>query len=243
MADNNFNVDDDDDAGGGEWLATYGDLVTLLLCFFVLLYSMSTIDNKKFKKAIAAFNSMGIVGQSGSINPDSSAGDSISDLDIYNAIDVQQQAEMDNIYEKVKELVEDKGLTENVDVEKVDAGVLLRFKDKVLFDTGQADLKDESKNTLERLAEILRHYDKNIRIEGHTDNIPIKNSNFKSNWYLSAARAISVVRFFTEDLPEAERFDSKRFEVSGYGENRPIVPNNSDQNRQKNRRIEVTILK
>lgn len=242
MADNNFNVDDDDDAGG-EWLSTYGDLVTLLLCFFVLLYSMSTIDNQKFKKVIAAFNSMGILGQSGSINPESSSGDSMSNLDIYNAIDVQQQEEMDNIYKKVKDLVDAKGLAEDVDVEKVDAGVLLRFKDEVLFDTGQAELKDNSKNTLQKLAEILRQHNKNIRIEGHTDNVPIRNSRFRSNWELSAARAISVVRFFTEELPEGQRFDSKIFEVAGYGEHRPIAPNDSEQNRQKNRRIEVTIIK
>ncbi|MCM8710690.1 flagellar motor protein MotB [Clostridium sp. SYSU_GA19001] len=243
MADNNYNVDDDDSAGGGEWLATYGDLVTLLLCFFVLLYSMSTIDNQKFKKVIAAFNSMGIIGESGSIKPDTSQGDSLINLELNNEVEAEKQEEMEDIYKKVKELVDSNGLTENIDVEKVQEGVLLRFKDKALFDTGKADLRDDSKNTLQRFAVILRQYNKNIRIEGHTDNVPIKNSMFKSNWELSAARAISVVRYFTEELPEGERFDSKIFEVAGYGEYRPIAPNDSEQNRQKNRRIEVTILK
>lgn len=242
VADNsNFNVDDDDESGGGEWLNTYADLVTLLLCFFVLLYSMSTLDNQKFKKAIAAFSSMGIMGQSGSITPGSSVGDSISNLDVNNAIDVQQ--EMDSIYSQVKELVDEKGLDEDVEVEQVEAGVLLRFKDEILFDTGRADLKPNVKSTLNKLGEILKKHNKEIRVEGHTDNVPIKNSSYKSNWELSSARAISVVKYFTEELPSEQRFDPKNFEVSGYGEYHPIVPNNSEKNRQKNRRIEITIRK
>ena len=236
MAD--FNMDDDD-AGGAEWLATYGDLVTLLLCFFVLLFSMSTVDNQKFKRAIFALNSMGIMGQSGSVKEN--VGDSISNMDIYNAIYVQE--EMDDIYTKVKEIVDSKGLSEDVQGEKVGPGVLLRFKDEILFDPGQADLKVNAKNTLQRLGEILKVHDKNIRIEGHTDNVPINTSRFRSNWELSASRAISVVKYFTEELASEERIDPKKFEVSGYGEYHPIAANDSAQNKQKNRRIEITILK
>ncbi len=237
MAD--YNIDEDDDAGGGEWLATYGDLVTLLLCFFVLLFSMSTVDNQKFKKVISALNSIGIMGQSGSLKEN--VGESISDLNIYNAIEVQE--EMDDIYSKVKEIVDSKGLTQDVQVEKVGPGVLLRFKDEILFDVGQADLKANAKNTLQRIGEILKAHDKNIRIEGHTDNVPINTSRFRSNWELSTSRAISVVRYFTEELPAEQRLDPKKFEVSGYGEYHPIAANDSEQNRQKNRRIEITILK
>jgi chemotaxis protein MotB len=240
MADDKFNIDDDDE-GGGEWLNTYADLVTLLLCFFVLLYSMSTIDNKKFKQVIAAFNSMGIMGQSGSINPESSAGDSMSNLDIYNAIDVQQEQEMNDIYKKVKELIDKKGLSQDVQVEQVDEGVLLRFKDKVLFDSGEAVLKSDSISTLEKLADILREHNNTILIEGHTDNVPISNSKFKDNWELSTERAISVVRYFTQELPADKRLDPKKFEIMGFGEHKPIAPNDNAQNRQKNRRIEVTI--
>jgi chemotaxis protein MotB len=236
MAD--FNMDDDD-AGGSEWLATYGDLVTLLLCFFILLFSMSTVDNKKIRQAISSLNSMGIMGQSGNVTEN--VGDTISNLDIYNAIEVKE--EMDDIYTKVKEVVDSKGLAEDVQVEKVGPGVLLRFKDEILFDPGQADLKINAKNILQRLGEILRTHNKNIRIEGHTDNVPISTSRFRSNWELSAARAISVVKYFTEELPVEQMIDPKKFEVSGYGEYHPIAPNDSAQNKQKNRRIEITILK
>lgn len=235
----NYNVDDDDDVGGSEWLATYGDLVTLLLCFFILLYSMSIMDIAKFKKAAGSLNAMGITGQSGSMN--SNAGDTISNLDIYNAIDVQE--EMDDIYSKIKAIVDSKGLSEDVQVEKVGPGVLLRFKDEILFDVGQSDLKANAKNTLQRIGEILKAHDKSIRVEGHTDNVPINTTRFRSNWELSTSRAISVVKYFTEELAAEQRIDPKEFEVSGYGEYHPIAPNDSEQNKQKNRRIEITILK
>jgi chemotaxis protein MotB len=237
MADN-YNIDDDD-AGGSEWLATYGDLVTLLLCFFILLYSMSIMDIEKFRKAAGSLNSMGVSEQTGSMS--SEVGDTISDFDVYNAIEVKE--EMDDIYTKVKEVVDSKGLAEDVQVEKVGPGVLLRFKDEILFDPGQADLKTNAKNVLQKLGEILRAHNKNIRIEGHTDNVPISNSRFRSNWELSAARAIGVVKYFTEELTAEQMIDPKKFEVSGYGEYHPIAPNDSAQNKQKNRRIEITILK
>lgn len=237
MADN-YNIDEDE-GGGSEWLATYGDLVTLLLCFFILLYSMSIMDMAKFKQAAASLNSMGVSQQNGSMKD--SVGDSISDLNIYNAIAVQE--EMDDIYSKVKEIVESKGLTEDVKVEKVGPGVLLRFNDEILFDVAQSELKANAKNTLQRLGEVLRSHNKNIKVEGHTDNVPIKTSRYRSNWELSADRSISVVRYFTEELPEDQRISADKFEVAGYGEYRPIAPNDSETNKQKNRRIEITILK
>jgi len=236
MAD--FNIDDDD-SNSGEWLNTYADLVTLLLCLFVLLYSMSIVDIAKFKKAAGSLNSIGSPSDTSGV--DSSVGNSIAGLDVYNAINVQQ--EMEGIYKEIKELVAEKGLSEDVQVEEISEGVLLRFKDEILFDSGEALLKDEAKNTLKKLADILRKHNKQILVEGHTDNVPIKNKKFKDNWELSAARAINVVRYFTEELPEGKRFDPKVFEVIGYGEYKPIAPNDTAENRQKNRRIEVTIRK
>lgn len=233
MADN-YNADDDDEGGGSEWLATYGDLVTLLLCFFVLLYSMSVVDSVKFKQAAQSLSEMGIMFQSGNINP--GVGESIAELNV----DVIEK-QMDDIYKEVKDIVDSAGLINDVEVKKVDKGVLLRFKDEILFDVGKADLKPNAKDNLNKLAKVLRKYNKIIKVEGHTDNIPISNSQYRSNWELSTARAISVVRYFTEQSPKGDRLDPKLFEVSGYGEYRPIAPNNTDQNKQKNRRIEITI--
>jgi chemotaxis protein MotB len=259
-------MDDDDfssaDEGGGssnEWMNTYADLVTLLLCFFVLLYSMSTLDNQKFRKAVAAFNSMGIMGQAGTINP--GAGDSLSSLDIYNAIQMDEilqsidedgseqsqeersQKEMNSIYAQVKKLVDEGGLSKDIYLEKVGEGVLLRFKDEFLFATGQADLRPNVKTILGQIGAILKEHDKMIKIEGHTDNIPINTSRFPSNWELSTARAISVIKYYTEELPYGQRLNPERLEASGYGEYHPIGTNDSEANRQKNRRVEIIIFK
>jgi len=232
----NYNMDDDD-GGGNEWLATYGDLVTLLLCFFILLYSMSVVDTAKFKQAAESLNNMGIMLQTGGVNPD--IGNSISDLDVYSAKSGEKQ--IDDIYKEVKDIIDSGGLTKDVEVKRVEKGVLLRFKNEILFDVAQADLKPNAKDNLSKLGKVLRKHNKAIKVEGHTDNVPISNSEYRSNWELSTARAISVVRYFTEELPSNQRLNPKNFEVSGYGEYHPIAPNNNDENKQKNRRIEITI--
>jgi chemotaxis protein MotB len=260
-----YSMDDDfsalDEGGGSsnEWMNTYADLVTLLLCFFVMLFSMSTLDNQKFKKAIAAFNSIGILGQTGTVNP--AIGDSLSDLDIYNAIQLEEilgsldrknfgetqeertQREMNYIYDEVKNLVEEGELSGDIILEKIDEGVVLRFKDEFLFTTGQADLRSNVKTILQQIGDILRRYDKKVKIEGHTDNMPINTIKFPSNWELSTARAISVIKYYTEELTYDKRLNPDRLEASGYGEYHPIVPNDSETNRQKNRRVEIIIFK
>jgi chemotaxis protein MotB len=229
----NFN-DDEDDAGGNEWLATYGDLVTLLLCFFILLYSMSTIDAQKFKALANSMQQIGISSQGGSVI--TSAGDSILDMD-----GIRTTKEMGNIYVQIEKLIKEKELDKDISLSKNENGILLRFSDEILFDSGQADLKTNSKSTLGQIAQILKKHNKNIKVEGHTDNIPIETSKYANNWELSTARAISVVKFFTQELSEKERLDPKKFEVSGYGEYHPVAPNDSESNRRKNRRIEVLI--
>lgn len=239
-----FNVDSDDESGGDEWLATYGDLVTLLLCFFVLLFAMSTVDAKKFQAAAASVNISFSGGSSAGMNQ---AGDSVVnlfELPIENNSESKTEEEtMDEIYNEAKKILSSEGLDSEILVKKSERGVLLTFRDDLLFDKGQSILKTDVKKTLYSFAYILKKYNKKIRIEGHTDNIPIKNSTFDSNWELSTARSISVVKYFTEELPLNERISSNIFEVAGLGEHSPVAPNDTDENRQKNRRIEIIILR
>jgi chemotaxis protein MotB len=230
-----FNLnDDDDDAGGNEWLATYGDLVTLLLCFFVLLYSMSTIDIQKFKTLVDSMQNIGMVSEKGSII--TSTGDSIANMDAI--IDTKKE---NNIYSQIEKIVEEKGLKSEVFVSKDEEGVLLRFNDEILFDSGKAVLKPTAKAMLKQIGQILKQHSASVKVEGHTDNVPIKNGLYADNWELSVARAISVLKFYTHEVPENERLKAENFEVSGYGEFHPVAPNNSQENRRKNRRIEILI--
>jgi chemotaxis protein MotB len=233
---NNFSKEDDPISN--EWLATYGDLVTLLMCFFVLLYSMAVIDQGKAKQAMASLNKMGVLSQQGDIS--SGAGDTLLENP---AIISEEQKQMDSIHAEVKKIIEQKGLDNDVEVKDEAKGVLIRFKDDVIYDVGSAQLKPDAKVILAQISDVLKKYNKNIRIEGHTDSLPIQSGKYESNWELSSARAISVVKFLSIELPLDKRIKQQSFEVSGYGEFRPIVPNDTEQNRQKNRRIEMLIIK
>jgi chemotaxis protein MotB len=233
---NNFSTEDDPISN--EWLATYGDLVTLLMCFFVLLYSMAVIDQGKAKQAIASLNKMGILSQQGEIS--SGVGESILENP---AIISEEQQQMDSIHDEVKKIIEQKGLESGIEVKNEPKGVLIRFKDDVIYDVGSAELKPAAKVILAQISDILKKYNKNIRIEGHTDSLPIQSGKYESNWELSSARAISVVKFLSTELPVDKRIKQQSFEVSGYGEFKPIAPNDTEQNMRKNRRIEMLIIK
>lgn len=243
--DDDFNVDSDEESGGDEWLATYGDLVTLLLCFFVLLFASSSVDAKKFQAVAASLNVSFAGGSAVGMNQGGDSVVDLSELPINDNPDnkTKEEETMDEIYNEVKKIIASEGLDSDITVKISERGVLLIFRDDLLFDKGQAIVKADVKKTLYSLGSILKKYNNKIRIEGHTDNIPIKNNYFDSNWELSTSRAISVVKYYTEELSANERIAPNVFEVAGLGEYSPVAPNDTDENRQKNRRIEVIILK
>ncbi|MBZ9636309.1 flagellar motor protein MotB [Clostridium sp. FP1] len=233
------NFDTEDEGISNEWLATYGDLVTLLMCFFVLLYSMAVIDQSKAKQAMASLNNMGAFSQQSGTKP--SVGNGMLDKNVAIVGSAEQQ--MDNLYKEVKKIVDKKNLQSSIEVENQAKGVLIRFKDDMIFDTASAELKPGAKVILTQMSDVLKKYNKNIKVEGHSDNIPIKTGKYESNWELSSARAISVVKFLTSEIPPDKRIKEQSFEVAGYGAFRPIVSNDTEKNRQKNRRIELIIIK
>ncbi len=128
----------------------------------------------------------------------------------------------------------------DVKVEMQDRGLVITFVAEVLFDSGKAQLRDEALGILEKVSGVLNTTvsDLNIGIEGHTDNIPIKHSGWKSNWELSTARAISVLHYLIDDQDVAP----DRLSATGYGEYRPVASNDTKEDRQKNRRVEIVIL-
>jgi chemotaxis protein MotB len=128
---------------------------------------------------------------------------------------------------------------ENISVLSDERGVVIRVLDKAFFDEGKAELKDGAKGALDKIAPIIKSVDNHVRIEGHTDNVPINTNEFKSNWELSVRRATEVVRYFVEKrgLPP------ERISATGYAEYRPIVQNDSPKNKALNRRIEIIVIK
>lgn len=216
------------------WLTTYSDLVTLLLSFFVLLFSFSEIDAQKFRSIMSSFQGGTGVLEGGTT------------LEIENELEEElgmNEDELEELKTILEEYAESIGLGDEITLKVEERGLVIRFMDSVFFDSGYADIKSESLEILHYVAEILKREefkDKHIKIEGHTDTDPIVYSTeYPTNWELSAIRATNVLRYLVEE----EKIDGKRISSSGYSYHRPIVPNNTEENKAKNRRVDIVILR
>lgn len=233
-------------AGAPEWMTTYGDLVTLLMCFFVLLFAFSEIDAQKFEQVMESFQGSAGVLQSGkSLSDDQLIFEATPEKDQTPVTEEQTQMEVvKEIVEELKEEIEKALKTENIDeiieIEAQENRINIRLTDSVLFDPGKADIKQEAEPILQALSIFLnneRFATAEFKIEGHTDNVPISTIRFPSNWELSAGRAISVMRYLQDEFDMKD----KRFGVSGYADTRPVGDNNTVEGRAKNRRVEFII--
>ena len=226
---------------GDEWMNTYADTVTLLLTFFVLLYSMSSVDAEKTKNIATAFKSLMNVNGGDSILEynlnDGDApligGENTTAIDGGTDLVTQEQ-----LYNKIKEFVTRNNLEGVVEIINDERGVAIELRDNILFETSSSDLKEESKEVLDKISTIISSMVNPILIEGHTDNRPINTAEFPSNWELSSDRAINVVRYFVEVKGQ----DPKRFSAIGYGEFQPIADNSTNEGMSKNRRVEILIV-
>lgn len=214
--------------GSPLWMTTYSDLVTLLLCFFVLLYGISSVDEVKLEGLKSALKSgFGVFDGSESIVD---IGAPMGDRVIPDQLSL--------LYASLDQFITDTGIEESVKLEMEERGLVVRFSDQIFFDLGKADLKTESLGILEKLAPLLREVPNPIRVEGHTDSLPIRTAKFPSNWELSSYRATSVIRYLVEE----QEFSPERLSAAGYGEYRPVVDNDTERNRALNRRVDIIIL-
>ncbi|SHI49524.1 chemotaxis protein MotB [Thermoclostridium caenicola] len=250
-----------DSWGAPEWMTTYSDMVTLLLTFFILLFAMSTVDAQKFTD-VAKSLSTSFMNLSTGESILNSTGKSLLTVDFANPsnlnrpeqkeryvesaeemiVDAERQIyemEMDIAKEGLRQAVEEQGIADQVEIIEEKDFILVRFESEVFFDSGRADIRPEGLVVLQQLAEVLRNIDNEILVSGHTDNVPINTPIFKSNWELSTARATTVVRYFTETLG----LDPMKFTATGNGEYRPVADNSTPEGRQRNRRIEIMIMK
>lgn len=221
-----------------DWMTTYSDLVTLLLCFFVLLFSMSSIDAKKFEAIIRSFQgSLGVLEMGKTIDEDRYISQALESDRLF--MDPSEQQSLESLHQQLDEYIRDNNLETTVVVGVEERGLLIRFNDQVLFDSGKADIKPEAIPIMHDIGEILRINNRLIRVEGHTDNVPINTLFYPSNWELSTSRAVNVVKYFLEEVGIAPA----RLSAAGYGEYHPIANNDTAANRQKNRRVDVVILR
>jgi chemotaxis protein MotB len=227
------------------WLLTYADLMNLLLILFILLYTMANVDVAKYQQVAtslrAAFGDSAAtqVLLEGGASPSMVNLDNTAPSPVVPATLEDQQIE--NIKETVENLVKNQGLQGEVDVTVQERGIVISIGEQVLFKSGSADIAPESKNTIIQIAtEILMKIPgKQIRVEGHTDNVPISSSRFPDNQELSTARANSVLRILRDDVG----LDPKKLSSTGYGEYVPKVSNDTDEHRRQNRRVDIAILR
>lgn len=220
------------------WLATYSDMVTQLLAFFVLIVALSSMDVAKFHQANLSIKSaFGLLPSGRSILYEeglNTAGDEEAGRSPFE----RDWEQLMSVGERVRGAVAKAGLTGQVDLAVEERGLVIRFADRVLFDSGKALLKSDARVILDSVGEILKNIPNLIRVEGHTDNVPINTERYPSNWELSTARATVVVRYFIERgfLPPG------RLSAAGYGEFKPVASNENEEGRRRNRRVDVVIL-
>lgn len=238
---------DNSKKGAPLWMVTFSDLVTLILVFFVLLFSMSQIDAIKFKAIADSFKERQILEFYPSIIP-SNEPPSDSAVDPDTGADKKQGSDGDSkgsleetslgqLLEEVETFLDENGLEDVIVATRNERGVIIVLPEKVLFPTGEATILSSAEPFLNKVGELLANMPNMIKVEGHTDNRPINNFRYPSNWELSSARASSVIRY----LINTQQLDSSRFIAVGYGETRPIVANDGPDNWQKNRRVEILI--
>lgn len=216
-----------EDINTNGWMDTYADTITLLLTFFILLYSISVVDSQKLNKLAEAMKK--------------SLQGSTKITEIGNVEDLkvgEGKSDYENLAEKLNTVIEQNALTDVVKIREEERGVVLQLDETILFDSGEAVLKDYSRNILNTITTVIKNIDNDVLIEGNTDNVPINNEYFKSNWELSTARAVSIVRYFVE----TKEINPTRFSVKGYAEYKPLVENNTEENRSINRRVDILIV-
>lgn len=238
------------------WLATFADLMSLLLCFFILLLAFSTTEIVKFKRAMGSLKAaFGVLPRevtvikkrevyiptlSDSQNKKLRAAvKRMKDKRIGADKRKEQQA-------KEKEKKKEKDSRQKKDQQKKEAdqvklqitqkGVAIRISNDMLFQLGSSNLNSNIFELLDLAIDVTKGWPNSIRIEGHTDNIPINTLKYPSNWELSSARALSVLKYFIKNGISPEKISA-----TGYGEYRPLAPNNTYENRGKNRRVEIFI--
>lgn len=240
------------------WLVPYADILTLLLALFIVLYSMNSVDAKKFQDLSNAFNIALSSGQGvldmpsviekgsdmqeqigGSTEDDKNdSSEQLTEEQVQELIE-KSEADLSSLKEELDTYIASNGLSSSLDTSLNMSQLVITIRDNALFNSAEASVNDDGKTLAVSIAKMLEGYpDFNIVISGHTDNTPIRNSQFQSNWDLSVMRA---VRFLDIMLANTD-MDPKNFSATGYGENHPVAPNDTASGKAKNRRVEVSVV-
>ena len=218
------------------WLVSYADFITLLFAFFVVMYSVSSVNEGKFKvlseSLVSSFNNKKTVGEL-----------SIVSLPINKntPIQVQEKPPADNAraFLSVANAITAANVPQGVQITTTERGLNIRIKDDALFQSGSARLNPQIEEFIDLIASLVKELPNGIAVEGHTDNQPIRSSLYPSNWDLSTARANTLVRY----LIDHHHLADYRLSSTGYAGSRPVELNDTPEGQASNRRVEIIVLK
>lgn len=244
------------DRGAPKWMVTYSDMVTLILVFFILLFSISQIDLVKFDVISESFRNRMIFDFFPSPVPMDNPTERTSNFEqgkksnefetptqLSDHIDkdketVKEEDTLKALMDNVEKFLDEQDLNNVISANRTERGIVLVLQESILFDSGKAEILSSGQPFLKKIGILLSELPNYVKIEGHTDSMPIDSFQYPSNWELSGARASSVVRFLINEYG----FSMSRFSIAGYGETRPVLPNDNAENMEKNRRVEIVLL-
>jgi len=224
---------------GGGWILTYSDLMTLLLVFFILLFSISSLNEKKFEQVLQSIK----VSLKSDLTPAAmmevleipEKPDKSIRIDEYTGL----KSRKESIKKDIKSYISQHNLQKSLNVSVLDDKIIVQIRGRTLFGSGEAELKDSAEPVLRELIAVFEAYDEyKINIKGHTDNMPISTMKYPSNWELSAIRATNVLRYLID-----RGINPVRLTATGYGSLMPLRPNTTPENRAANRRVEFVLEK
>lgn len=233
----NFEEVPEESAEGAAWMATFADLMSLLLTFFVLLLSFANMDVVRFRVVLGSVrDAFGVQFE----HPGEMEAVSTNIMQIASDESSKNIQIIEDIatLEKVKEAIKEAGLEGLMEAELSERGIVIRIKGQILFESGAAELRPDAPDALAPVVKLTATMQHQLAIEGHTDDRPIKTKRFPSNWELSTARAVATMRYLLD-----HGLDANRVNVSGYASMRPIGDNKTAEGRAANRRVEFVFLR
>jgi chemotaxis protein MotB len=228
-----FGSNESEDAPSGKWEIVYSCFVLILLCFFIMLSSFSTMQAAKVMQFVKSFaTAVSILPHGVKFDPGLANISKSADL-------VDSRSELAKVFHTLEELASEFNLENEINLVLTREGLVMRMSEYTLFGLGSADITAEALPLLQKVGAIIAKTAYLIRIEGHTDNLPIHTERYPSNWELSTARAVNVLRYFIKN----HNIDPRRLAAEGFSEFHPLVANNTAENRDKNRRVEIIFIK
>lgn len=234
------------------WLVSYADFITLLFAFFVVLFASSQVDKRKVERIASsiqeAFQQMGVFQAANSRAPmvtanplpveDVQAIEDGTGTDGHSASASAGMEGLKALQHQLESAVAREIQKGSVALKLTHEGLVISLREIGFYDSGSAELRPDSEETVHRIAAVLHDQPNNLRVEGHTDIVPIHNAHFASNWELSTARATEMIRL----LITRYNFSAARLSAAGYGEYHPVASNDTAEGRGQNRRVDIVVL-